>query len=372
MTLVTHSAVIYLLVAVLSIPASNVIGQNKQTKDLEKRIELLEQRIKVLEERLSVAFGGKGEEIRQVNRIMLQDFRNIADAAHKYILHPENLKGGRRTFVGFILPPGTVRKDLATYALTISESEIVIEGRPTTFSGSMQAHVGIDGALRNWTYTGDFVEAHNLGANVSNPIERRWEDFNNEMTAIADLAHQYRTRPRNGGGGGGSYAGFVIPVRLAATSVGWYRVIREDTSLVIEGFLRNSNTFKEVVFDGDGKIERTVSSNFLGQLKKPSGAPMSAADSLREVISNDFTGIATRAFEYRKRSMAEAGGGGSYIGYLSAQIASTDGNARYEILPDANMILLTALSTRGLGSVRAVVDASGRVSGWYYTGELAK
>jgi hypothetical protein len=356
----------------LSNLAAPLVGQNKQMTDLEKRVEVLEQKVKTLEGRLAVAFGGKGEEIRQINRIMLQDFSNIAAKAHEYYLRSSIQNGRPHTYVGFTLPLGVGRKDLASYTLTTGESEVIIEGWPMALGGSMRARVGIDGKLRDWTYTGDFVEAHNLGVHVTDPGERHWEDFNNEMTSIAALAYQYRVRSRGATGGGGSYAGFVIPQDLAATSVGLYRIVRQDTELVIEGLLRNSNTVKEVIFDSMGKIQKTISNSYSGQLMKPINGPRSALDSLREFISNDFIGIAARAFEYKKRPAANGGGGGSYSGYLSAQIASTDGNATYEIITEPNMMYLNAVSTQGLGSVRARVDGSGKLSGWYYTGRLAE
>jgi hypothetical protein len=372
MNSLTKTISISCIILGLSNPAAPLVGQNKQMVDLEKRVGLLEQKVKILEGRLAVAFGGKGEEIRQINRIMLQDFSNIAAKAHEYYLRSDIQNGRPHTYVGFTLPPGVGRKDLASYALTTSESELIIEGWPMTLAGSMRARAGVDGKLREWTYTGDFVEAHNLGANATNPGERHWEDFNNEMSAIAVLAYQYRVRSRGARGGGESYAGFVIPQDLAATTVGLYRIIRQDTELVIEGLLRNSNTVKEVIFDSTGKIQKTISNSYSGQLMKPINGPKSALDSLREIISSDFTGIAARAFEYKKRPAANGGGGGSYSGYLSAQIASTDGNVTYEIVIDPNVIYLNAVSTHGLGSVRARVDGSGKLSGWYYTGKLAE
>lgn len=107
-------------------------------------------------------------------------------------------------------------------------------------------------------------------------------------------------------------------------------------------------------------------------MKKPQVGPRTAADSVLDIVNADFANIASRAFEYKRRAVAQGGGGGAYTGYLSAQVASSDGSTDYTIEITPQWIVLTAVSQRGLGTASARIDSNGKLWGWAYTGKLAQ
>jgi len=363
---------ISVVVMALCLSATYSLSQNSQTLKLEKRVESLEQEVKVLEGRISMLLGGKGEEIRRVNRIMMQDFSNIARLAYEHYLRSSLDGPSMRRYTGFILPPRLAQTELASYGVHVSDTVITVEGKPVTLLASMSAHAGTDGKLMDWTYSGDFAELHNIGVTANNDYERHWETFNDDMSNIAAHAYHYKMLPRNKGGGGGSYNGYVLPQGLAMTSAGRYHVTTQDTALIVDGTSAMNNVMKKAFFDGNGKIQKTMSNTVGSQFKKSVGIPRTAADSIREIITADFMNIAARALEFRRRPASQAGGGGKYTGYLSAQIGSVDGTAKYEIDVGPDLIFLNAITLRNFGTMNAIVDANGKLTGWNYTGELAK
>jgi hypothetical protein len=63
----------------------------------------------------------------------------------------------------------------------------------------------------------------------------------NTLTALAEDAHTYRTRPVAMGGGGGSYARYHVPFKLIRTEDGIFTTERAGSHLIITGISRPLN-----------------------------------------------------------------------------------------------------------------------------------
>jgi hypothetical protein len=345
-------------------------GQNKPS--LEQRVETLEQKVKMLENQILffTMTGGKGGVAQRTYMMMQRDMVNIGSQAWQYFKRPGNLNGGGGSYVGFTLAPKMARTDYGTYSVFPRDTEIDIEGHATLVVGMIRATAGVDGKLRNWTSTGDLDGLTTTGFSGGNEPLTNTDSFRNEINNIAAHAYQYRIRPR-GSGGSGSYSGYVLPKEMSSTATGWYAVMASDTAIAIEGRHKRNNTIFVVFVDSVGKTPRTIGS-LAGDMKKPVGGSRTAFDSLRETITKDFVSIAARAYQYKILPSESGGGGGKYTGYLSAQTASINGGARYDFFVDPDAVLLKASLSPGTGSMSVKVDNNGRLSGWYYSGDLAR
>jgi hypothetical protein len=345
-------------------------GQNKPS--LEQRVETLEQKVKMLENQILffTMTGGKGGVAQRTYMMMQRDMVNIASQVRQYFHRPGNLKGGGGSYVGFTLAPKMGQTDYGTYSVVPGDTEIVIEGQAMSVVGRIRATAGVDGRLRNWTPTGDLLGLNATGFTGGTESPANLDSFTNEMNSIAVHAYQYRIRPR-GSGGGGSYLGYVLPKEMSSTATGWYAVTASDTAIAIEGRHKRTNTIQLVFVDSAGKMPRAIGS-VAGNMKKPVGGLRTAFDSLRETITSDFVSIAARAYQYKILPSESGGGGGKYTDYLSAQTSSINGVARYDFFVDPDAVLLKATLSPGIGSMSVKVDNNGRLSGWYYSGELAR
>ncbi len=355
------------LVAILVVSNPHLQGQNKST--LEQRVDSLERKVKALERRIFMMLGGKAGEVQRMSVTIQQEMSSISISARQYLGRPGSMNGGGGSYLGFTLSPKMAQGDYASYSVTPGDTDLVIEGQATFLTGKIRVNVGIDGRLRNWTYTGDFANVRGTGMPGSYSAMGNLDALGSEVSSIASHAYQYRNRPR-GSGGNGSFAGYDLPKEMSSTAVGWYAVTVTDSGLVIEARHKKTNVVYEALVDSTGRMPRTKTS-YAGEMKKPVNGPKTVLDSVREFIANDFANIAARAYQY-KTMPAPAGGGGKYTGYLSAQTASIDGSANYDFLVDPDAVLVRARATRVKGSVSAKVDANGRLSGWYYTGDLAQ
>ncbi|HTP12659.1 MAG TPA: hypothetical protein VMM37_03490 [Bacteroidota bacterium] len=356
-------------IAILLAPVAH--PQERPTQTLEQRVEALEQKVKALQSQVTfLTFSNSRSGLASHTQAMMRiDMMNIGLRAWQYFKTPGSLNGGGGSYAGFSLSPKMAKTEYGIYSVTPKDTEIVIEGNAVQFTAKLRAVAGDGGRMRDWTLGGEFSgpTAPVFGSGANPPMFT--DVLADEMNKIALHAYTYRMRPREMGGGGGSYRGYTLPNEMSSTATAWYSISVGDTEVVIEGRQKKYEHVRLASVGGDGKT-RNPKGFILGEMKKPVGGSRTAHDSLREKIAADFVSIAARAFQFRI-SPAGSGGGGSYTGYLSAQTTSMDGAATYECCVDPDAVLLKASLTRGTGTMSARVDRNGRLYGWYYSGDLA-
>jgi hypothetical protein len=92
----------------------------------------------------------------------------------------------------------------------------------------------------------------------------------------------------------------------------------------------------------------------------------------REEILNDLNHIAAHMYQYRLRPTEMGGGGGTYWGYKIPEKLSLNEVARFSVIahPSPDTMFIEALSVQNLGTVTAMIDAKGALSGHQFTGEF--
>ncbi len=96
----------------------------------------------------------------------------------------------------------------------------------------------------------------------------------------------------------------------------------------------------------------------------------SSVSSNKDAIINDLMNIGQYAYRYKLRPEPLGGGGRVYTGFaLPAKLASND-NATYSLTAAPTTISLTAVSMFGYGTVTAVLDSTGIIGNYTYTGEF--
>jgi hypothetical protein len=367
----TFWSAVFLSANLSLLPGCSSTSQSTQDSTLEQRVAILEQRVRMLESRIGAtpvntmaetfkAFGGIRREIERIS----QDARWYFQARAK-----EN--GGIGSYRGFTMPPFRTSLNKAVHLeVTPTDTYMAILGTATNVTGTISVVLDRTGKLGTWVYTGDFSRFGRIGSNDTDEFARHSNTMATEIKTIIADANQYRSRSLDRAGVG--YRGYVVPQGRASSSVGWYTAVSGDTVLTIEGRSKKYNFLRIAQIDGDGNVQRMDSIRYSGEMKKPVGAQKTAVDSVRDTITMDFMNIRARAYEYRNRPASNGGGGGKFVGYLSAQTSSLDGQAHYEFWIDPDVILVKAVSTHGMGTMSARIDAGGNLTGWYYTGRLSE
>lgn len=91
----------------------------------------------------------------------------------------------------------------------------------------------------------------------------------------------------------------------------------------------------------------------------------------RDAIVNDLMNLGQYAYRYKLRPEPLGGGGGlAYTGFaLPTNLASNE-NADYTVAVNTNRITFTAVSKFGFGTIVGVLDTSGTLGGYTYTGDF--
>ncbi len=87
-------------------------------------------------------------------------------------------------------------------------------------------------------------------------------------------------------------------------------------------------------------------------------------------ISNDLLALGRYAYGYRLKAAPLGGGGGIYTGFAISDRLQRNANAIYtaEVMP--SHIIFTATSVLGYGKIAAVLDTSGTLGNFSYTGNF--
>lgn len=88
-------------------------------------------------------------------------------------------------------------------------------------------------------------------------------------------------------------------------------------------------------------------------------------------LINHLNNLSAVSYQYRVRPKSMGGGEGSYIGFIIPEkMRSTTYGTFSVTIVKADTITFVATSTIKKGTVTAMLDGNGRLSGWIYTGEF--
>ena len=90
---------------------------------------------------------------------LISEVTHIASDAYQYRHRPKSIGGGGGSYGGYQIP--NKMQSLGHAAFTVTDSageELTIEATSTRGIGSVAAKIGRDGEIRNFSYTGEFLE----------------------------------------------------------------------------------------------------------------------------------------------------------------------------------------------------------------------
>lgn len=98
--------------------------------------------------------------------------------------------------------------------------------------------------------------------------------------------------------------------------------------------------------------------------------PRLASDAVgtnKDAIINDLNNLAVYTYQYRIRSSAMGGGGGSFVGFAIPKSMTPNANAKFQAeVIDADHVQIKATSEKGFGWISTMLDADGRFSDWKF------
>jgi hypothetical protein len=190
-----------------------------------------------------------------------------------------------------------------------------------------------------------------------------------QLNKLSAQVYLYRVRPKEMGGGEGTYQGFSIPAKMAST---------EDASFASTVSDSNHIRITASSAKGFGTVAVTVNEfgvlvdwSYEGQFRegvKPSAASISEN---KDAIINYLNKLADYAYQFRTRPKSTGGGEGSYMGVQLPLSWRSNENATYSIDGvAADTVKFMAISAYGYGVVTMQVDQDGRPVNWYFTDEF--
>ena len=96
----------------------------------------------------------------------------------------------------------------------------------------------------------------------------------------------------------------------------------------------------------------------------------SSVSSNKDAIINDLNHLGSTALQYRVRIPSMGGGGGSYAGYKIPSKLVTNDDASFSASVQPQSVTFTGTSALGYGDVQAVLDSTGKLTSFTYTGEF--
>ena len=99
----------------------------------------------------------------------------------------------------------------------------------------------------------------------------------------------------------------------------------------------------------------------------------SSVASNKDALVNDLNNLGVDAYRYRSLPGTLGGGGRSYVGYAVPLKLRTNENGSFTpttAVSTANTITFVATSSLGYGTVTAVLDQSGKLATFTYTGDF--
>jgi hypothetical protein len=171
-----------------------------------------------------------------------------------------------------------------------------------------------------------------------------------QADTLGRLAFEYRVRPRNEAGGGGSYVGFIVPERFAHGDVAKFTVYDAVDDEIVLGIAEIKTGFNYfMVFDAWGKQ------------KPPENFTPARLKNHNEMAPELYT-IINRALAYRSRTVAVMGGLPTYEGFSIPEVLVRTTHATYSLEEvSRDLIIFRAVETGGLGTDFYKADEKGKL-----------
>ena len=205
--------------------------------------------------------------------------------------------------------------------------------------------------------------------------ELKYQSYLNDMHNFAASAQMYYMKPKELGGGGQSFDGWIVPRLIAFGATYGQTISKDGQSVTINAYIVDDKTLSLLV--------TPKSSELLNEGKKavPSGSrrtentESNVADiqTLRDNMYADLNNLIVNAYHYRIRPSSMGGGQGSYLEYRIPRTLSETDYASFTSEARENTITFTAKSKAGLGTIAGTASPDGRLQGpWRTTGNLAE
>lgn len=95
-----------------------------------------------------------------------------------------------------------------------------------------------------------------------------------------------------------------------------------------------------------------------------------SVSSNKEAMINDLSNIASHAYQYKLRLGSMGGGGGRYSGYIIPSKLSSNEDGTFTTSVQPQSITFTATSAQGYGTVQVLLDSTGKLNSFTYTGDF--
>ncbi len=187
-----------------------------------------------------------------------------------------------------------------------------------------------------------------------------------DLNMLSAYVFMYRIKPKNAGGGQGSYVGFQIPSSLASKEYGAYKsVVLDSNSVRLTANSKMGHGSIGVSVNEFGILVNWEYSGTFRQLEKP---PSANSGENKDAIINDLNNLAAYSYQYMIRPKSMGGGEGAYTGLQFPSGMRSNANATYSVRSaTADKATFMAISTFGYGVVTVEIDHEGRLNNWYYT-----
>ncbi len=179
---------------------------------------------------------------------IINDLSNHAAQVYQYRIRPESMAGGGGSYRGYEIPWALTNNENGKYAVTTLESNsVTITGTSAKGYGSIITTIDANGRPVSWEYTGRFstTDSQSITQSEKTGVQASRDAAINDLNLSAALAYAYRIRPKELGGGGGSYMGFNPRDRLPAG----VKIVR-----VVANEIVFSKSHIQAVVDADGKV----------------------------------------------------------------------------------------------------------------------
>lgn len=95
-----------------------------------------------------------------------------------------------------------------------------------------------------------------------------------------------------------------------------------------------------------------------------------SVDSNRGALVEDIQNIAVDAYAFKTRPTTMGGGSGQYTGYRVPPKLQAMDDGTFAATPSSQQVTLAGTSALGYGSVTAVLDSTGQLGNYTYTGDF--
>jgi hypothetical protein len=90
----------------------------------------------------------------------------------------------------------------------------------------------------------------------------------------------------------------------------------------------------------------------------------------KDALILDLNNLAANAYQYRIRPSMMDGGAGSYAMYIVPMKLRSNPNGSYSATTTSSQVNFVGASAQGYGTVSAICDSTGKLSGFTYTGQF--